>query len=117
MKIGKKNTRRLLGFSCGIGAAAAVDLSSSHAAPIQMTLYTVMIFVPLFLGTWPDHNRHRFWPAMGAMCILHCLALYCIREVFPFNSIFEIVPLALIEAVVFFASIGKIVGDDSPAPA
>jgi hypothetical protein len=110
MCIDKKRAKSLLGILVGLGCAAAVGAWPAHAAPIQMGLYTMLVFIPLALGTWGDRHRNRFGMWVALTFTLHCAVLYLIRPIFPFATIFAVIPLILIEIVVFFMLMLKLTG-------
>jgi hypothetical protein len=116
MSIDKKRGRSLLGIVVGLACAAAVGAWPSHAVPIQMGLYTMLVFVPLTLGTWRDRHHTRFWTWVSSTIILHCAVLYLIRPIFPVGTIFAIIPLALIEIVAVFMLMLKLTGQDDAEP-
>lgn len=110
MKIDKKRGKSLLWILVGLVGAAAVGAWPSHAAHIQMALFTVLVFGPLAFGTWEDRHRPRFGAWVVLAIILHCGALSLIRSIFPFASILPIIPLVLIECVALFMLMLKLTG-------
>jgi len=112
----KKRAKSLLGIVLGMAGAGAVDAWPSHAAPIQIALYTVLVFLPLAFATWGDRRHRRFWTWAAVAVILHCGILYVIRSIFPFGSILTIIPLVLIEFVILFVLMLKLTGQDEVEP-
>jgi hypothetical protein len=89
----------------------AQGLWPQYAAVIQMTLYTIMVFGPLFLSLWSERNRRAFWVGMSSAIVAHGLFLYMIRLTFPFRTILIVIPIVLVEASVMFVAMDKILGD------
>ena len=111
LKVGntrKKHIVGLFGLIVGLAAAASVDQWPRYAAPIQMALYTAMVLVPLLLGLWRDRGRRGFLAGISLVLVLHVFLLYLLRSAFPFRTILVIIPMVLIEGVVMFILMLKI---------
>lgn len=60
---------------------------------------------------WSERNRPAFWVIMSSAMIVHGFFLYIIRTIFPFRSVWIVVPIALIEATGILAVMLKTLGD------
>jgi hypothetical protein len=98
----------------GASSALAVGYWPRYAAGIQMMLYTIMVFGPLFLGLWSERNRRTFWIGMSSAVVVHGLFLYAIRSTFPFSTVLVVIPVALVEAALIFVIIDKVPGGGDP---
>ncbi|MGA2675126.1 MAG: hypothetical protein ABSE99_18065 [Terracidiphilus sp.] len=107
----KKHFVTIFCIIVGGSSVLAVGVWPQYAAVIQMTLYTIMVFVPVFLGLWPERNRRVFWGSMSSAIIMHGLFLYMIRSTFPFRTILVVIPIVLIEASVIYVAMDKVLGD------
>ncbi len=94
----KKYRTRIGGGFIGLAGAAAVAVWPQHVVPIQMALYTMIIFGPLALGLWSDRRRNGFWTGVLLLLVLHGFGLYFARTMFPFRTILAVIPMALVEA-------------------
>lgn len=111
VRITRKQLLAICSIVVGVSCAAAVDRWPEFAVPIEMLLYTSFVFVPLFLGMWSERHRRTFWISMLLAAIAHGLLLYAIRSTFPFRTVLIIIPFALLEAVVIFAVMDKVLRD------
>lgn len=107
----KRHLSGMLGLVVGLAAAASVGHWPLQAAPIQMALYTALVFGPLLLGMWPDRDRRGFLTGLSLMFLLHAILLYFIRSAFPFRTILVIIPMVVIEGIIMFVLMLKILGD------
>jgi hypothetical protein len=70
-----------------------------HAYYIQITLYSAVVVGLLVWGLFSHRNEPGFWSGMSLVVLLHCIFLYLIRPVFPFTSMYSVVPFMLVEAI------------------
>jgi hypothetical protein len=94
----------------------AVSVWPQYTVAIEMVLYTIMVFGAPVMHFWSERNRRAYWVILSSAMIAHALFLYVIRSVFPFRSVWLIVPIALIEAVGIFVVMDKTLSDDSVIP-
>ncbi|HUX45576.1 MAG TPA: hypothetical protein VMV57_12570 [Terracidiphilus sp.] len=111
--IKKKHLISIFCLTVGAASALGVGYWPGYAVVIQMALYTVIVFGPLFLGLWPARNRRIFWGMMSAAVVVHGLFLYMIRALFPFSTVLIVLPIALAEAAAIFVAMDKSLGDRS----
>lgn len=112
-RINRKHIIAVCAIVVGLSCAAAVDHWPQFAVPIQMLLFSSFVFVPLFLGLWSERHRRIFWMCISLAVVVHGLLLYFIRSTFPFSTVLIVIPIALVEAVVIFAVMDKVLGDRS----
>ena len=62
---------------------------------------------------WSERDRPAFWIILSSAIIVHGLFLYFIRAIFPFRSVWIVVPIALIEATGILAVLDKMLGDSN----
>jgi hypothetical protein len=101
-------------FAAAIGLAClgAATLWPSLKVAIEMTLYTVIVFVPLLLFLWPERSRPAFQIGLFLAILFHGIVLYFIRSSFPLTArFFLIIPVALVEACGICVLMLKVLGD------
>jgi hypothetical protein len=77
-----------------------------------MTLYTLMIFIPILFYFWSDRRRPGFQLGLLLALFLHGIVLFLIRSGFPLGpKFFLIVPVALIEGAAAATLILKLLGN------
>ena len=63
----KKHLITIFCITVGASSALAVDFWPHYAVVIQMALYTIMVFGPLFLGLWSERNPRAFWISISSV--------------------------------------------------
>ena len=104
----KKNAIRLGAGAIALISVAAAGHWKSFAGPVQMAMYTAMTVGLVLVGFWSDRRRPRFPIAVCSILATHCVVLFALRGVFPFRTIFTIIPLILIECVLLASLLLKI---------
>ena len=107
-----KHLVAVCGIVVGLCGAIAVKQWPAHAVAVQMTFYSTMILGLLLLGLWSDRHRPRYWAAMLLVCLLHGVMLFFARPLFPFRTVLTVVPLALVEGVILFVLMMRLLGDE-----
>ncbi len=62
---------------------------------------------------WSERDRRAFWIILLSAIIVHSLFLYFVRTIFPFRSVWIVVPIALIEATGILAVMDKMLGNSN----
>ena len=107
-----QRTKRLssvLGAGGGLLCAAAVALWPDKTGKIQICWYSVSVLGLVLWGHWSRRNLRRFWEGFALVLLLHCFLMYSIRSIFPFKSVFTVVPLMLLEGTAAVTLILKLV--------
>ena len=102
----------ILGGAVGLCAAAAEDIWPGHVALTQMAFFSMMSLGVVILGLWSDLGRPKYSVALGTVVAIHALFLFAIRSVFPFSTVLIVIPIALLEAVILYTIMLKILGTD-----
>jgi cytochrome bd-type quinol oxidase subunit 2 len=100
-----------LAVLAGIATSAAVQQWPAQASWLQMLLYSITVIGLLLVGLWPHRHQSRFWPGMCLVLLLHGLILFLMRSIFPFKTILVVIPFLVIEGVVAFILMLKLLGD------
>ena len=64
------------------------------------------------MGVWSDRRRPRYLTAICTAILIHTVILFLLRTVFPFKTVLTVVPIALLEAVILYAIMLKILGEE-----
>ena len=100
----------IIGAILGLAGAAAVHHWPKNAQVLQMLLYSVVVIGALLWAAWSRRRNPRFTMAIAIMALLHCVVVVGAKDMFPFRTIFFMVPIALSELVIVFTLMLKILG-------
>ena len=107
---GDRQYALIAGAILGLAGAAAVHHWPQNAQVLQMLLYSVVVIGALLWAAWSRRRNPRFIMAVASMAQLHCVVLGGAKDMFPFRTIFLMVPVALSELVIVFTLMLKILG-------
>lgn len=108
----KKHKRMILGGAVGLCAAASEGIWPNHVTALQMAFYSIMSLGVAVMGVWSDRRRPRYLTAICTAILIHTVILFLLRTVFPFKTVLTVVPIALLEAVILYAIMLKILGEE-----
>ena len=100
----------IAGGILGLTGAAAVHHWPKNAQVLQMLFYSFLVIGALLWAAWSRRSSPKFTMAIATMALLHCIVLVAARDVFPFRTVFLMVPVALSELVIIFTLMLKILG-------
>lgn len=106
----KKQTSYIYGGCVALVGAWGANRWPDHAAAFQIGMYSFLAVGALTKGVWEERQRPRFWMAMGAMLVLHLGTMFLIRGLFPFRTVFTIVPFLMVEMIAIYIAMLKILG-------
>jgi hypothetical membrane protein len=108
----KRHARMILGGAVGLCAAVSEGIWPKHVIALQMAFYSIMSLGVAVIGVWSDRHCPRYPTAICIACLVHGMLLYIVRTVFPFKTVLIVVPIALLEAVILYAAMLKILGEE-----
>ena len=101
----------LLGGAVGFGGCGGGASLEGPTIYVQMAMYSAFVIFPVLLGSWTHRHQPRFWSGIALLLGAHALFLLLIRSIFPFRSIWAVVPLILLEAIGAFVFLLRWFGD------
>jgi hypothetical protein len=104
----QKHLIRFGSGAVGLICAVAAGHWNKLTGPIQMAMHSVLIVGLMLVGIWSDRRHPRFAIAICSMLAVHGLVLFAMRGLFPFSTILTVIPLFMMEGMMLFAVMLKI---------